>query len=157
MVRGTVRRVFVAAIVAAGVTLTASPALAQTATPPPDDRDCSDFDNQQEAQEFFDQAGDGDPHELDPDGDGTACESLAAQASPSPTVAPTASPATGDDALPKSGAATNAIGILGLALLGTGFGFTRWHHSLDRTLRSSRKRAQQMAVFRTIVGRAPKR
>lgn len=42
------------------------------------DRDCSDFASQREAQEFFEAAGgpDIDPHRLDGDGDGVACESL---------------------------------------------------------------------------------
>jgi endonuclease YncB( thermonuclease family) len=40
------------------------------------DRDCSDFDTQREAQRFFERHGPGDPHRLDGDGDGEACESL---------------------------------------------------------------------------------
>ncbi len=40
------------------------------------DRDCSDFETQAEAQRFFEEAGPGDPHRLDADGDGEACESL---------------------------------------------------------------------------------
>lgn len=40
------------------------------------DRDCSDFSTQAEAQAFFEAAGPGDPHRLDHDGDGVACESL---------------------------------------------------------------------------------
>jgi endonuclease YncB( thermonuclease family) len=40
------------------------------------DRDCSDFGSQAEAQRFFERAGPGDPHRLDGDGDGVACESL---------------------------------------------------------------------------------
>ena len=42
------------------------------------DRDCSDFTTQLEAQRFFEQAGGPaqDPHRLDGDGDGRACESL---------------------------------------------------------------------------------
>ena len=40
------------------------------------DRNCSDFDSQAEAQEFYEDAGPGDPHGLDGDGDGVACESL---------------------------------------------------------------------------------
>jgi endonuclease YncB( thermonuclease family) len=40
------------------------------------DRDCSDFSTQQEAQQFFENAGPGDPHNLDADGDGKACEDL---------------------------------------------------------------------------------
>jgi endonuclease YncB( thermonuclease family) len=40
------------------------------------DRDCGDFGTQAEAQAFYEQAGPGDPHRLDGDGDGRACESL---------------------------------------------------------------------------------
>ncbi len=40
------------------------------------DRDCSDFDTQPEAQRFFESRQPGDPHNLDGDGDGQACESL---------------------------------------------------------------------------------
>jgi|SRR5690606_37736402 len=42
------------------------------------DRDCSDFKTQAEAQAFYEAAGgpDRDPHRLDPDKDGVACESL---------------------------------------------------------------------------------
>lgn len=38
------------------------------------DRDCSDFDSQRDAQEFYEAHGPGDPHNLDGDGDGVACE-----------------------------------------------------------------------------------
>ena len=38
------------------------------------DRDCSDFATRWEAQSFFNQAGPGDPHRLDDDGDGLVCE-----------------------------------------------------------------------------------
>jgi len=40
------------------------------------DRDCADFRSQAEAQAFFSRAGAGDPHHLDGDGDGIACEGL---------------------------------------------------------------------------------
>lgn len=42
------------------------------------DKDCSDFSSQAEAQAFFEAAGgpERDPHKLDRDGDGLACESL---------------------------------------------------------------------------------
>jgi hypothetical protein len=40
------------------------------------DYDCSDFASQAEAQRFFEQAGPGDPHRLDRDNDGIACETL---------------------------------------------------------------------------------
>jgi endonuclease YncB( thermonuclease family) len=40
------------------------------------DKDCGDFDTQAQAQDYFEDAGSGDPHQLDGDGDGVACESL---------------------------------------------------------------------------------
>lgn len=40
------------------------------------DRDCSDFETQPEAQRFFRRHQPGDPHRLDGNGDGVACESL---------------------------------------------------------------------------------
>ncbi|WP_251980332.1 thermonuclease family protein [Salinibacter ruber] len=40
------------------------------------DRDCDDFDTQPQAQAFFERHQPGDPHGLDGDGDGVACESL---------------------------------------------------------------------------------
>jgi endonuclease YncB( thermonuclease family) len=62
------RRLGVALVVICAIALgAASPASAQ-------DRDCSDFDTQAEAQDFFEQAGPGDPHGLDGDDDGVACE-----------------------------------------------------------------------------------
>jgi hypothetical protein len=40
------------------------------------DKDCSGFATHAEAQAFFESAGAGDPHRLDRDGDGVACETL---------------------------------------------------------------------------------
>ena len=40
------------------------------------DMNCSDFSTWEEAQAFFEQAGPGDPHGLDRDKDGIACEGL---------------------------------------------------------------------------------
>ena len=40
------------------------------------DRDCGDFSTHAEAQTFFESQGSGDPHGLDRDGDGIACETL---------------------------------------------------------------------------------
>ena len=40
------------------------------------DRDCTDFSTHAVAQEFFENEGSGDPHGLDRDGDGVACETL---------------------------------------------------------------------------------
>jgi len=41
-----------------------------------DDKDCSDFSTHAEAQAFFESQRSGDPHGLDRDGDGLACETL---------------------------------------------------------------------------------
>jgi endonuclease YncB( thermonuclease family) len=40
------------------------------------DRDCSAFSSQAQAQRFYEAAGPGDPHRLDGDDDGRACEAL---------------------------------------------------------------------------------
>jgi len=40
------------------------------------DMDCADFSSHGEAQDFFEANEPGDPHNLDRDGDGIACESL---------------------------------------------------------------------------------
>ena len=40
------------------------------------DQDCSDFRTWREAQRFYENAGPGDPHRLDADNDGIACEAL---------------------------------------------------------------------------------
>src|SRR5918992_2693658 len=62
-------RIAVTLALALAITLAAAtPAAAQ-------DRDCSDFDSQAEAQDFFENAGPGDPHRLDADHDGRACDS----------------------------------------------------------------------------------
>jgi len=47
-----------------------------TRSPATGDRDCSDFSTHADAQTFFNSEGAGDPHGLDRDGDGTACETL---------------------------------------------------------------------------------
>jgi len=41
-----------------------------------EDRDCKDFRTHEEAQKFYEAARPGDPHKLDGDGDGIACEVL---------------------------------------------------------------------------------
>lgn len=53
-----------------------APAVELRYDPDGPDRDCSDFHSHAEAQAFFEAAGAGDPHRLDGDGDGLACESL---------------------------------------------------------------------------------
>ena len=62
----------------------ASPPSSEVSSPPTPlaydpaglDRDCGDFSSQAEAQAFFEAAGPGDPHRLDGNDDGVACESL---------------------------------------------------------------------------------
>ncbi len=74
------------------------------------DMDCGDFASQAAAQTFFLNAGPGDPHRLDSEGDGIACESnpcpcigrgqpvpLVGQATP-PAPKPTPAPATSGNA-----------------------------------------------------------
>jgi hypothetical protein len=59
----------------------------------PSDKDCRDFQTWQQAQHFFASAGGGDPHHLDRDGNGIACESLPGSPSrATPTGRPTATP-----------------------------------------------------------------
>ncbi|WP_416953834.1 excalibur calcium-binding domain-containing protein [Nocardioides sp. T5] len=63
-------RALALALVALGLGVTAqAPASAVI------DRDCGDFASQAAAQNFYLNAGAGDPHRLDDDGDGVACES----------------------------------------------------------------------------------
>lgn len=52
------------------------PAQALPFDPSSEDKDCGDFSSQAEAQAFYEAAGPGDPHRLDSEGDGVACESL---------------------------------------------------------------------------------
>ena len=56
--------------------VTPSPTVKSTTQSSGADRDCKDFKTHAEAQAFFESAGAGDPHGLDSDGDGLACESL---------------------------------------------------------------------------------
>ena len=64
------KSVFAAAITAPVTLTTAHTALAQR------DMDCSDFRTWREAQDFYERSGPGDPHGLDRDRDGIACEAL---------------------------------------------------------------------------------
>ncbi len=123
--------------------------------PTRDDRDCSDFATQEEAQQFFESAGENDPHDLDPDNNGVACESIAAQASPAATAtpAPTSSPATGT--LPNNGGPEMLFGLSGLSLLGAGAGLRRVHRNL-RALEEAEPvpYVPQMLVYRAVIDRA---
>ena len=55
------------------------PAPAQNSIPNTRDLDCLDFVNWLQAQQFFENSGPGDPHRLDADSDGVACENLRLQ------------------------------------------------------------------------------
>ncbi len=84
--------------------LVVSASLAEAAQRLGVDRNCTDFKTWQEAQAFFQSAGPGDPHGLDKDGDGIACESLpgSPSAAATPTRAPTRTPTvTVADATPN--------------------------------------------------------
>lgn len=88
-------------------------------------RDCSDFSTQEEAQQYYDDHRDDDPNDPDPfdldtDGDGQACEGL--PTSQAATPSPTGSPAA--NTLPKNGAETGVIAMSGLSLLEAGYGLT---------------------------------
>ena len=76
---------------------TPTPVLTPTPTPmsvdfpkPLPDRNCSDFDTWSEAQAFYEEQGgpESDPHKLDRDGDGVACQSLPGAPSGSITQEP---------------------------------------------------------------------
>jgi competence protein ComEC len=56
--------------------LEAEPAQGLPFDPSGEDQDCGNFSTQAEAQAFYEAAGPGDPHGLDGEGDGVACESL---------------------------------------------------------------------------------
>ncbi len=61
-----------------GIACQSLPGAPNSAPIPIEDRNCSDFDSWSEAQDFFEEqdAPDSDPHNLDRDGDGIACQSL---------------------------------------------------------------------------------
>lgn len=86
------------------------------------DQDCSDFSSQSEAQAYYVQAGGpgSDPHNLDADHDGVACESYrygAAVRSSRTRRSGTSLPATGPSPLVRRIALGGlAIGLCGLAL-----------------------------------------
>ena len=81
-------------------TATPTPIPTPEPTAPPEDafidRNCGDFADWQETQSFFLSEGgpDADPHGLDRDGDGVACQSLpgAPEDAPTPTPAPSTTP-----------------------------------------------------------------
>ena len=87
------------------VSATQTSEVAPTPTPKPKDtHNCSDFKTWSEAQSFYESEGGpgSDPHRLDGDRDGTACESLPeAPKPPTPTPAPASTVPTSEPA-PKS-------------------------------------------------------
>ena len=68
---GLVKHILFLSTLSLGVVGLSSAALAQSG-----DRDCSDFNTWREAQSFYEANQPGDPHRLDADNDGIACESL---------------------------------------------------------------------------------
>lgn len=61
-------------VVVAASVLACGAALPLAGTAFAQDRDCADFATRPEAQEFFENQGSSDPHRLDADNDGMACE-----------------------------------------------------------------------------------
>ena len=129
------RRVLIVPFFVAGFVLAGGSAGAQTFI----DWDCEQFPFQEDAQSFFLRAGGpgSDPHNLDADGDGIACESLPSRGGGvsaggprtprtpraprvsedgSSDVTPTAGQPRGGS-LPKTGGPANALGIGGASLL----------------------------------------
>lgn len=142
------RRLLVCSI-ALGTTIFVAPAVAAQ---PADDRDCSDFATQQEAQEFFENAGPNDPHGLDQDGDGIACETVSAQATPTPV--PAATPASGNS-LPNNGGPLMLFGLSGLGLLGAGASLRRIHRNLrELETQAIETVPPQMPTYRAVIDRA---
>lgn len=89
------------------------------------DKDCADFATQAEAQAFFLAAGPGDPHRLDAEGDGLACESnpcpctgsapvpLVGQTTgPTPTPTPTATETSDTNGSVSSGPVQRHTGVV---------------------------------------------
>lgn len=89
--RRTLSSVILFAVLATGLAVGAPAAVAAT------DMDCGDFATQAAAQTFFLDAGAGDPHRLDADGDGRVCETnacpCAGSSAPAPLVGQPTSPA----------------------------------------------------------------
>lgn len=89
------------------------------------DMDCADFVTQAAAQAFFVAAGPGDPHALDHDGDGIACESnpcpcttsvaplVGTTPSPTPSPTPSTSPAPSPTPTPTPGVDPDGSGSSG--------------------------------------------
>lgn len=95
------------------------------AAPPVEDLDCGDFDTQEEAQEVLD-ADPSDPHGLDGDGDGVACEHLPSAGKGGSGDRDDSDDAPGaggsGDRLPVTGAPAGLLAAGALALLGVGGG-----------------------------------
>ncbi|HVE90722.1 MAG TPA: hypothetical protein VNE62_00255 [Actinomycetota bacterium] len=106
-----------------------------------DDAECTDFDSQAEAQAFFEEEGGPaqDPHGLDADRNGKACDNLAAAgrttaaAAASPAPVRPAAAAAKTDGLPRSGSNTVWIALFGLAALEAGWGLLLLSGRLSRT------------------------
>ncbi len=99
------RRALTAAVAVAGLALLGpvSFASAQLATPLVGDKNCPDFQYQEEAQAVLD-ATPGDPNGLDRDKNGIACETLPHRPQQSTTTSK--KPATSTHSTPKTGAKT---------------------------------------------------
>lgn len=107
------------------------------------DQNCDDFDNWEEAQAFFESEGgpESDPHGLDADDDGIACESFPGapetlaeeEAVPVEGKTPSEDTATTQrDDLPTTGLPVWLYGMIGLNVLQVGWGLLLVEHRLRR-------------------------
>lgn len=134
---------------------------------------CLDFASQKEAQRFFDSEGGAD--ELDANGDGVACDALAAAAKTvtlddyvlaqqvSPTVTPTATPTprptttpgptavptpTRSGNLPKTGIQATQMAVAGMSLVTTGmFGVAAFNVRAYAALRRRRREEEKFDLI----------
>lgn len=99
------------------------------------DLDCNDFPSHEQAQAYFLQAGPGDPHNLDEDDDGVACDLLrsARAESRAQILRQTSRSATAKGgALPETGGPIAAIALAGFGLTPAGVGLIGLQRVLER-------------------------
>jgi hypothetical protein len=112
------RKLVLAALVMAALAVFAGPAAAQSG-----DLDCKDFNSQAEAQAKLEEDT-SDPHRLDADNDGQACEAFdygQAGGQPGGQAPPTTGPGTTEQGLPFTGPRESLLPLGGL-LLAAGVG-----------------------------------
>jgi hypothetical protein len=117
-VRCVIFRLMTATVALLG--LLAAPALAQQ------DVDCEDFATREEAQDVLERDR-SDPHNLDSNGNGIACENLPARDAPRVAPAPAGGVAAGRGGAARTGPGGLAVGLVaaGVVIGGAGVGRLR--------------------------------